>query len=67
MTQAFLARSGQARDKGRSLDQIEQDFRSEVSDVLAHLLLIAKHFDIDLVAEIETKWMVWHPSRFMGT
>lgn len=41
LTQAYLARSGQARDKGRSERQLEEDFRAELSDVLAQVLLIA--------------------------
>ncbi|MFI6456159.1 pyrophosphatase [Streptosporangium amethystogenes] len=41
LTQAFLMRSGQARDKGHSTDQLEQGFRSEFADVLSQLLVMA--------------------------
>jgi NTP pyrophosphatase (non-canonical NTP hydrolase) len=63
LTQAYLARSGQARDKGRSEAEVEQDFRAELSDVLAQVLLIAQRFDVDLVSEIERKWLVWKPAQ----
>lgn len=63
LTQAYLARAGQARDKGRSALELEGDFRAELADVLAHVLLIARHFDVDLPDEVTRKWLVWKPSR----
>lgn len=63
LTQAYLARSGQARDKGRSEEQLEEDFRAELSDVLAQVLLIASRFDIDLEEEVSRKWLVWKPEQ----
>ncbi|WP_349897881.1 nucleoside triphosphate pyrophosphohydrolase family protein [Parafrigoribacterium soli] len=59
MTQAYLARSGQARDKGRSESQLEQDFRAELSDVLAQVLLVAQRFNVDLEAQVAREWLVW--------
>jgi len=35
LTQAFLMRAGQARDKGFSPAELDRDFRAELSDVLA--------------------------------
>lgn len=63
LTQAYLARSGQARDKGRTAAQVEQDFRAELADVLAQVLLIAERFDVDLEAEVDRKWLVWRKER----
>ncbi|MEV8215391.1 pyrophosphatase [Leifsonia sp. NPDC077715] len=63
LTQAYLARCGQARDKGQSEAELGQDFRAELADVLAQVLLIAQRFDVDLVSEVERKWLVWKPSR----
>lgn len=63
LTQAYLARSGQARDKGRSERQLEEDFRAELSDVLAQVLLIAHRFNIDLEDEVARKWLVWKPEQ----
>ena len=63
LTQAFLSRAGQARDKGRSQAEIESDFRAELSDVLAHTLLMARHFGVDLEHETQRKWLVWNQAR----
>jgi len=29
------------------------------TDVMSHVLLLAHHHDIDVVDEIERKWLVW--------
>ncbi|RWZ52829.1 pyrophosphatase [Labedella phragmitis] len=61
LTQAFLARSGQARDKGRDDHELRADLRAELADVLAHVLLIAERFDIDVSAEIRRTWLSRRP------
>ncbi len=61
LTQAYLARAGQSRDKGRTHVELEDDFRGEVADVLAQVLLIAERFKIDLAREVKRKWLVWKP------
>lgn len=63
LTQAYLARAGQARDKGRSPDELDQNFRAELADVLAQVLLLANRFEVDLVDEVERKWLVWNRTR----
>jgi NTP pyrophosphatase (non-canonical NTP hydrolase) len=63
LTQAFLMRAGQARTKGRSPAQLESDFRSELADVLCHVLLMARHHGIELTAEVERKWLSWNRDR----
>ncbi|MCI0156643.1 pyrophosphatase [Leifsonia shinshuensis] len=63
LMQAYLARSGQTRDKGRTELQRVEDFRAELSDVLAQVLLIARRFDVDLEAEVARKWLVWKPQQ----
>ncbi|GAA4159125.1 MazG nucleotide pyrophosphohydrolase domain-containing protein [Gryllotalpicola daejeonensis] len=63
LTQAYLARAGQARDKGRTANQLDEDFRAELADVFAQVLLLAERFDVDLSAEVERKWLVWKPGR----
>ncbi|MFD0885228.1 MazG nucleotide pyrophosphohydrolase domain-containing protein [Streptosporangium algeriense] len=63
LTQAFLMRSGQARSKGRSPRELDEGLRAELADVLAHVLLMARHHGVDLEAEIDRKWMPWHPGR----
>jgi NTP pyrophosphatase (non-canonical NTP hydrolase) len=61
LTQVFLMRSGQARDKGHSPEELESSFRAELADVLSQVLLMARHHGVDLEVEVERKWMPWHP------
>jgi NTP pyrophosphatase (non-canonical NTP hydrolase) len=63
LTQAYLARARQARDKGRTAVELEEDFRSELADVLAQVLLIARRFDVNLPDEVTKKWLVWRPTE----
>jgi NTP pyrophosphatase (non-canonical NTP hydrolase) len=63
LTQVFLMRSGQARSKGLSADELESQFRSELADVLCQVLLMARHHGVDLETEVERKWLVWNPDR----
>jgi NTP pyrophosphatase (non-canonical NTP hydrolase) len=58
LTQAHLMRTGQARDKGLGAGEIDAVFRAEVADVLGQILVIAHHYGIDLVEEMERKWFV---------
>ncbi|MWC00159.1 pyrophosphatase [Agromyces sp. MMS17-SY077] len=67
LTQAYLARSGQARDKGRTPTEVEEDFGAELADVLAHVLLLAERFAVDLPAEIGRKWLAWLPRDAAAT
>jgi NTP pyrophosphatase (non-canonical NTP hydrolase) len=62
LTQAFLMRAGQARDKGRSAAELDQAFRSELADVLAQVLVMARHFGVDMQGELERKWLSRDPS-----
>ena len=57
LTQAFLMRTGQARTKGRTPDELEAGFRAEIADVLCQLLLLARHHGVDVEAEVERKWL----------
>ncbi len=59
LAQAFLMRAGQARDKGNSPQEIEENFRGELADVLCHALLMARHHGVDLSEAVEQKWFVW--------
>lgn len=63
LTQAYLARAGQARDKGRSPGELEADFRSEMADVLAQILLLAERFNVDLGGEVDRKWLIWNRAQ----
>lgn len=63
LTQAFLMRTGQARSKGNTPQELEDRFGAELADVLCHVLLMARHHDVDLTEQVERKWLVWHPDR----
>ena len=59
LIQAYLMVKGEARQKGKSKQAIREDFENEVADVLAHTLLLAKHFHVDLDKVFEGKWVAW--------
>lgn len=58
LTQAYLAYNGQARDKGRSEQQLRTDLEHELADVLVQTLLNAKRLDVDVARAVDEKWMV---------
>ena len=57
LTQAFLMQSGQARTKDLSPEQLAANFRAELADVLCQVVLLARHHEVDLPAEIDRKWL----------
>ncbi|WP_207786403.1 hypothetical protein [Micromonospora globispora] len=58
LTQAFLMRTGQARDKGLCAAQRDVAYRAVLADVLCHvLLLLARRHGVDLAAEVDRKWL----------
>ncbi|SDI56638.1 pyrophosphatase [Nonomuraea jiangxiensis] len=59
LTQAFLMRTGRARTKGQTAEELDLNFRSELADVLCHVVLMAHHHGVDLQTEIERKWLAW--------
>ncbi|MHC2999548.1 pyrophosphatase [Microbacterium sp. HJ5] len=63
LTKAYLARTGQTRNRDRTADEIEHDFQSELADTLAHVLLIAERFGADLTAAVQKKWLAWNATR----
>jgi len=60
LIQSYLMVKGKARLKGKSPEEINDDFENEVADVLAHVLLLAKHFNVDLDKIFEGKWLKWN-------
>jgi NTP pyrophosphatase (non-canonical NTP hydrolase) len=56
LTQSYLRVTGRARDKGTSADEIRLEFQQEFADVFCQLLLLARHFDVDVEREIDRKW-----------
>jgi NTP pyrophosphatase (non-canonical NTP hydrolase) len=57
LTQAYLQVTGRARTKGLSAEEIRDGFQLEFADVFCQLLLLARHFDVDVPREIERKWL----------
>jgi NTP pyrophosphatase (non-canonical NTP hydrolase) len=57
LTQSYLQITGRARDKGRTAAEIRQDFQHEFADVFCQLLLLARHFEVDIQQEIQRKWL----------
>jgi NTP pyrophosphatase (non-canonical NTP hydrolase) len=56
LTQAYLTASGRSR---RPVEGGRDALRAEMADVLAHLLLLAERFDVDLDAALADKWGRW--------
>ena len=57
LTQAYLQATGQSRDKGRSAADLESDLEAEVADVLAMVLLFARHHGIEADEALRRKWV----------
>ncbi|MDO8741803.1 MAG: pyrophosphatase [Candidatus Roizmanbacteria bacterium] len=59
LIQSYLMVIKQGRHKGKSPEEIKDNFRKEVADVFSHVLLLAKFYKIDLEKEVEKKWLKW--------
>ncbi|WP_350277282.1 pyrophosphatase [Kribbella sp. HUAS MG21] len=57
LTQAYLQHTGRARTKGATPAELRTAFHQEFADVLCQLLLFAQQHDVDLPAQIESKWL----------
>ena len=56
LTQKFLMMSNRARQKGFMAEEIRRQFEDEVADTFALVVLLARHFGIDLDAAVDRKW-----------
>ena len=59
LTQKYLMMSGRGRKKGLTDEKIRLSSEDEVADVLGQLLLLAKHFDVDIEKALERKWFAY--------
>jgi NTP pyrophosphatase (non-canonical NTP hydrolase) len=41
--------------------ELDREFRAELSDVLAQVLIMARHFGVDVQDELENKWLSKNP------
>ena len=62
LIQSYLMMKGRARQKDKSKEEIEAEFRKEMADVFCHVLLLARHYKINLEKEVNSKWLVWDKS-----
>jgi NTP pyrophosphatase (non-canonical NTP hydrolase) len=63
LTQSYLMMTGKARQKDKSKDQITEEFRKEVADVFCHVILLAKHYKVNLEKEVTAKWLVYDQNK----
>lgn len=59
LIQSYLMMTKQARVKGKSEDELRDDFNKEVADVFGMVLLLAAFHHVDLEKEIDKKWLKW--------
>ena len=57
LIQSYMMLSGKGRKKGKLTDEIKHEFESEVADVLGQLLLLAKHFKVNIERIVNEKWL----------
>lgn len=53
---AHLKLTGRGRTKDKSKDELEQNFRDEIADVIAITILFAQHQGIDVENSLKEKW-----------
>lgn len=63
LTQSFLMMTGRGRQKDKSIEQITEEFHKEMADVFCHVILLAKHYHVDLEKEVTNKWLIWDESK----
>ena len=56
LTQRFLMLSGRARQKGYSAEELRLQFEDEVADTFSLVVLLARHFEIDIEKAVDRKW-----------
>ncbi|MDS2172976.1 MazG nucleotide pyrophosphohydrolase domain-containing protein [Nesterenkonia sp. CL21] len=59
LTSSYVALTGRARPRGRDDAADRQAFEEELADVLAHVLLLARHAGIDADRAVDDKWLRW--------
>lgn len=60
LIQSYLMMTGRGRKKDKSEQEITEEFKKEMADVFCHVILLAKHYDVDLEKEVTEKWLVWN-------
>ncbi len=57
--QAYLMLTDRGRQKDKSKEEIKSNFKEEIADVFAYLLLFAEYENIDIAKAVEDKWFVY--------
>lgn len=57
LTKAYVNVKGLGRKTNQTAEQLKAQMADELSDVLGHVLLFAKHNEIDLEAALTAKWL----------
>ena len=57
LTKSYVNYKGLGRKTEKTADQLKQDLSDELVDVLGHVLLFAKHNQIDLEKALQDKWL----------
>ncbi|HEY8574778.1 MAG TPA: phosphoribosyl-ATP pyrophosphohydrolase [Devosia sp.] len=63
LTAEVLRATGRGRLKGASGDDVRTALEDETADVLAMLLLFARHNGVDLDAALQRKWLSYLPPQ----
>jgi NTP pyrophosphatase (non-canonical NTP hydrolase) len=56
LTQKYLMITGRGREKGITQEEIRECMEYELADLFCQVLLIANHYDINLIKRIKEKW-----------
>lgn len=57
--QAYLMLTDRGRQKGKSKEEIQNDFANEIGDVFGYILLFAENEGIDIEQAISNKWLAY--------
>lgn len=63
LTSSYVTLTGRARPRDADADVQRQGFERELADVLAHVLLLARHAGVDPDRAVEEKWLRWLGER----
>lgn len=56
LTQVWNRLTGRGRRHGQTMSELRDDLADETADLLGHLLLFARHNELDLRRAVERKW-----------
>ncbi len=62
----YVKLTGRGRMKGAERAEVRAALEDEAADVLAHLLLLARHNDLDLGSALARKWFKYLPEDESG-